>query len=458
MYCMKCGKELDDNASFCSRCGNKMQTKEKTEKKTEKKKKSRVVLITGVVALAVLILAGAGYFWQQKNKTSQKTIVPEKKEEMLFPMFDEETGLWGYVDIDENVVIPYEYAEVNYFGANRLAVVEDEENGLEGVIDKEGNEIVPCKYNYITAFSKDGYAVAKTDDYTAVIDSTGEEVLLSTDAEIHECYMGGYQNDLLRIYWYDEEEEECTYAYMNLEGEVVLEKECTSAGDFDEKGRAWVYEGEYYGYMNLKGEMIIECEYAMLGLIEDEYVLGLTKDNTEIVKLDLDGNIIESKTAEDYEGDSISWLFGRFVQVRKNGEEQYYTYEGEQLTDDSTLETEELYYNFAQYGKTYLAITEQTENGPRTLVKNDEGATVADNIPERFDGYGMEGVLFAKLYENCGSREIKDYFDVMEVETYYTDDEDDEGERQVISLKYYDEKGRLLFEPREYEPEDYEEY
>lgn len=77
MYCKHCGKELEDGAIFCTRCGKPVQGQpvkkepEKSEKKNHSvkkktsKKPARVIMAAAVLALAV---AGYKYIRRKRNR------------------------------------------------------------------------------------------------------------------------------------------------------------------------------------------------------------------------------------------------------------------------------------------------------------------------------------------------------------------------------------------------------
>ena len=68
-------------------------------------------------------------------------------------------GEFGYVDIDGNAIIPFQWHWAYSFNEG-LAVVIDN-NGLNGVIDQSGKIVVPCQYQNISTFI-DGKAEVKT--------------------------------------------------------------------------------------------------------------------------------------------------------------------------------------------------------------------------------------------------------------------------------------------------------
>ena len=61
MYCPKCGKEIDDNAHFCSFCGEEVSKKEAETAKIEKKNTSEgnaLKLVAKIFMLIKTILCG----------------------------------------------------------------------------------------------------------------------------------------------------------------------------------------------------------------------------------------------------------------------------------------------------------------------------------------------------------------------------------------------------------------
>ena len=70
MFCKKCGKEIPNNAKFCTHCGNKTEPVQpvvpeknvpvQQEVKPARKKKTALVII--IVVVAVLALIGVGIF------------------------------------------------------------------------------------------------------------------------------------------------------------------------------------------------------------------------------------------------------------------------------------------------------------------------------------------------------------------------------------------------------------
>ena len=97
-----------------------------------------------------------------------------EENQKLIP-FEDENGKMGYVNADNQIVIPaiWEYA-CDF--CEDLAVVESAENGKLGFIDQTGKCVIPCIWDSCGPFS-DGLAYVKKDGKYGYIDKTGEVVL-----------------------------------------------------------------------------------------------------------------------------------------------------------------------------------------------------------------------------------------------------------------------------------------
>ena len=67
--------------------------------------------------------------------------------------------LWGMIDKDENLVIPYAYKSIGYFDSKGMALVE--KGNKKGYVNKRGELVIPFYYNfYYKEFRDDDYAYA----------------------------------------------------------------------------------------------------------------------------------------------------------------------------------------------------------------------------------------------------------------------------------------------------------
>lgn len=96
---------------------------------------------------------------------SQSTIVPY-----------EDNYLFGFMNLDTQIVITPKYVFVRPFAKNGLAKVL-EEDGQFGFIDTTGNYVIEPQYNLASSFNNNGKAVIYQNERYHLIDSSGEITL-----------------------------------------------------------------------------------------------------------------------------------------------------------------------------------------------------------------------------------------------------------------------------------------
>ena len=97
-----------------------------------------------------------------------------KDNQKLIP-FEYENGKMGYVNADNQIVIPAIWNYVCDF-CEDLAIVESAETGMYGFIDQTGKCVIPCIWDSCGCFS-DGLAYINKDGKYGYINKTGEVVL-----------------------------------------------------------------------------------------------------------------------------------------------------------------------------------------------------------------------------------------------------------------------------------------
>ena len=81
----------------------------------------------------------------------------------------EQDGMWGFVNLDGELVIPYKYHYVRSFH-DGLAMVKL--RGKWGYIDWFGNELIPLEFDEVTSF-RDSHAFVKKDGRLGLLDVAG---------------------------------------------------------------------------------------------------------------------------------------------------------------------------------------------------------------------------------------------------------------------------------------------
>lgn len=86
--------------------------------------------------------------------------VSQSKDNMV--RIKDESGMYGYIDLEENYFIKPQFENAEFFHCGR-ALVRDKGNGKYGYIDKSGNLVIPFKYIWARTF-KDNLAFVVFED------------------------------------------------------------------------------------------------------------------------------------------------------------------------------------------------------------------------------------------------------------------------------------------------------
>ena len=84
MYCIKCGKEINDGADFCQYCGQKQEeSTEKNDKNEKKPPSDSKLLLIGVILAAVIlgIIAVIRLCGNKPQSTVTESVITETQEE-----------------------------------------------------------------------------------------------------------------------------------------------------------------------------------------------------------------------------------------------------------------------------------------------------------------------------------------------------------------------------------------
>lgn len=239
----------------------------------EKQPENAVAVVNGTSYLPLRELAEMLNFEVDWDGNTETVSIASKNSEkgdydFLLPFSVEnealEYDLWGYMDIDGNVIVEPKYTYAGDF-ADGMAIVSDKEEcaydeferiGQYGYINIEGKEIIPCEYYGFNNFS-DGVAAVgkKTTTY------------------------------------YDDNEYTITqYSYINKNGDIVIDGGFYNAGKFD-SGYAPVTllnddESARNIYIDKKGNIAADFDESHIKEFNNEYAVS---DDTLI---DTDFNIV----------------------------------------------------------------------------------------------------------------------------------------------------------------------
>lgn len=235
-------------------------------------------------------------------------------------------GLCGYVDYEDNLVIPLLYEEASEFSEGLAAVKQD---GKWGYINGEGKIIIPFQFARAETFSE-GFAVVEGFEYYKSIwdesaqrevrhyfqkqniDDTPEDLgswkvatetlgYINKKGELLKVEIG---NDLsiiradsfsegrahLKCYnneWYNEHFEEY---YIDTEGKIIIKLGESARGESFSCGKAAVSNHlNQWGYINLEGKLVIPYQYQEFALMDFKDGYAIVKKNNLYGRIDMNG-------------------------------------------------------------------------------------------------------------------------------------------------------------------------
>ncbi len=167
-------------------------------------------------------------------------------------------GKWGYINRKGELVIDFIFDSVGWFYKNGLASVRV--NGKSGFINKLGEVIIPIEYDYVISTKFDDYVIASKNRKCAFFSKKGKQI---TDFEYDKIYRNFYKgsqstnsNGLMLV----EKNGEFAYFNKNIE-EVIPFGTYETAETFDNNRIAIVGNKDKYGIINENGELITPIEF-----------------------------------------------------------------------------------------------------------------------------------------------------------------------------------------------------
>ena len=248
-------------------------------------------------------------------------------------------GKWGAIDKTGNVVIPFEFTELEAF--NEGLAKAQKNNGKYGFIDKQGNIVVPFIYDCVGYFYN-GYAMVGNNDTgkNGFIDKLGNLVVPMIYDDVSDFHEG-----MAAVFNKTEDYNFGSYGFVNTQGQQVVQMIYNDAGDFSnglapvaipderfprEKGQ------KLYGYIDRNGNMIIQPKYSEansfyegLANVTINSPANLSVDGAKFNEpemsgyIDIYGNeVIElSKNYPSYANGTENFAYGTAVVYKKDTDE-----------------------------------------------------------------------------------------------------------------------------------------
>lgn len=159
-------------------------------------------------------------------------------------------GKWGYIDADDNEVIPLIYEEAGDFN-NGEAIVKL--GGKKFCIDKQGRQIREIIYDSVGDFNNDLAIVRKNQKYGMINQSYEEIIPLNYDL----LYPFSEGLATIRV--------NGKYGFINIKNEIIIQPIYSDASSFI-LSRAEVRKENKYGVIDKSGAEIIACIYDTLAI------------------------------------------------------------------------------------------------------------------------------------------------------------------------------------------------
>lgn len=186
----------------------------------------------------------------------------------FFPVVKNE--LWGYVDTNGIVQIPYQFEEAEYFFEN-FAVVR--KNGKYGFINKSGFIVIPCIYNDAESFDK-GLAIVETDSGVGLINTKGNWIAPPQYYSISKNTCGLYRIEKQEL-----------YGLMDNTGKIIQEIQYEDIGNCSENRIGFVQNGQA-GFMDETGRIIIDAQFEEATSFQSDIARVLIDEKMAAIKSD----------------------------------------------------------------------------------------------------------------------------------------------------------------------------
>ena len=154
-------------------------------------------------------------------------------------------GKWGFIDKEDNEVVPVKYDSAYEFNELLTAV---NRRGKWGYIDINGNEVVPFKYDDAEEFS-DGFAKVELKGKWGYINASGKEVVPCKYDDV-DYFLDGFARVELKG----------KKGYVDVNGKEVVSCKYNDVSYFEEGLVAVDFNGKW-GYVNESGKEVIPCKY-----------------------------------------------------------------------------------------------------------------------------------------------------------------------------------------------------
>lgn len=253
-----------------------------------------------------------------------------RKDSLAVAVLNEKSG---FIDLNGNVIIPFNYEFCCDFSEGLAAVRQD---GLYGFINKNGELIIPCQYTDL--YNESGFCDGLVgvsigggiNEKWGYIDKTGKIIIPFQEGltgapfsyGLSVRFRGGVTYDL-NFYKHDKHEIPFEMAFINKNGELASEYfELNNIQGFRDGYCVITDKTNRNGLINTGGELVIPCKYSLIANgFDDKYVtVGLNGKYGMASKKT--GEVVIPIIYEMKYGDSWAFIEG-VIPVKKDGKMGY---------------------------------------------------------------------------------------------------------------------------------------
>ncbi len=225
-----------------------------------------------------------GKVYTYDNESSKNLIVVETNDHDF-----------GVIDKSGNVIIPFEYLDMQILGDNCFSV--SDINGDSYLINSE-NEIIQ-EFDSPVFFEKDPdgkhYKFTNEDELVGFVDNEGNVVIEPKYLDI------GPYGDIMAVVLDDTDEEYLdSYAFINNKGEIIGNKKFYMTENFS-NGRGLVANEDFdFGYVDEKGDLVIDYKFVEGGDFTEAGITWVEKEYGVFAIIDKNGNIVKDDIEADF--------------------------------------------------------------------------------------------------------------------------------------------------------------
>lgn len=173
-------------------------------------------------------------------------------------------GLWGLMDLNMQLIIPYQYDEIittGYeYGSNHLVVIKDQKYGL---INTQGDIILPIEYEHLDM----GWAMQYPIEQWVKFKKADKYGLINIETK--SIHIDAIYDDIsIPRAWSERKEKLISvkkgeqYGYLNLDGTIAIPVIYNAPLYFNPEGSARISQNKHFGYINYKNEILLPPIFA----------------------------------------------------------------------------------------------------------------------------------------------------------------------------------------------------